>query len=149
MRTLTEKDRKYITFGRMQHRGKSRQKDLRIRNKIKKELEDIGFCLGELSEDQHKQVFTPETILPLFESMRKYSNKIGNVDEKGIVSNERIFRISIAISRYCLNQLGIQLINEPHKSIMIGSSRILLPQEINALATIYYTLETEKAKTNK
>lgn len=145
MKTLTKKDRNYITSERYEKR-KSRQKDLRIRKKIKQEIEDICFCIEKLSTDQHEQVFTSETLLPIFKSLHEYCSETRNIDKKGIVSNERAFHISIAIAQYCLNELGLQLVNEPHRTIMIGTSRLLLPQEINALATIHYTLERQKGK---
>jgi len=127
-----------------------RQKDYRIRKKARKALKHLVFLAENLDEDQHAQVFSESTLLPLFEALLlKYQAKIEK-KEGEIVSNERLFMIASRVGSLCLYSIS-PLINEDYRRLLLGTDMRLFPEtrDLTTITTIYYMLKGKTEKEEK
>jgi hypothetical protein len=70
---LTPKQREYVEKRRAKCTGdKRRQWDYRIRESAKKALEDLSFLAKNLPEEQQKEAFEAERVIPLFGAMLSF-----------------------------------------------------------------------------
>lgn len=95
-----------------------RQRDLRIRRKAFKAINDLAFLAQELSEDQTAQVFNVETLRPLLEAVLAAKSP---EEVEGPVENERVFRIAVMLLRMGMSK-GWDLIKSPFASMLLSGS---------------------------
>ncbi|TSA55493.1 hypothetical protein D4R42_05475 [bacterium] len=146
---LTSKEREWILSERARYTreetGSKRLKDYKIRNKAKAMIKDLSFMAKELAPDQHRQVFTRETLLELAEAFHAYSTKEKERfkgDNDAIVCNKELFYLGVEMSNSLLS-MARNLVSERYYRLIWGMGRRLLPQEkeTDALTRIYYEIK--------
>jgi hypothetical protein len=143
---LTESQRQWILKERdlydEEDTSQKRMKDKRIRDKAREALKNLAFLARNLDPDQHRQVFTKETLLPIGEAFHAYSTKEKErfeSDKDVVVVNKELFQIGVEMSNWFL-LMARNLIAERYYRLIWGTGKKLLPteREIDALTQIYY-----------
>lgn len=115
---LRKKDREWVKIQRKEYEEKTgfvRQRDLRIRKKALKAIDDLTFLAQELSEDQAAQIFNADKLRPFIEAILTLRRSEEN--ERSPVKNERVFRISVMLLRKGMST-GWDLIKSPFVSLL-------------------------------
>jgi len=128
----------------------SRQKDFRIRKKAIKALEDLSYLARTLNPDQHKQIFTSDSLSLFVEALMKYASRRAHEqrekdkEKRAIVYDKRLFKIGVILGNKFLTMASLLMGEKYRKDATI---RILPSKErIDDLNTIYNALKMAEAK---